>query len=157
MNTMKKLLFKIYGFNLLISIVLFFAQRFFITKSYTTQDSWFYTILNIIDVWLNLAWSTVFLIVAVLGSLSLFLNLNKNIRTHYFLSLLTFSGIPLIYFIYLLFPFFSGFKYDFDIDAIPLSMTMAAVFAAAYLLLSIGEFLMFRKKRKFIFNKNLER
>lgn len=140
---MKKLLLKIYGANFLLSIALYFVYRFFFIKS-GIADNWVDKVLDILDIFLNIQFSAIFLIVAIFGSLTFFLNLNGHIRNNYILSLLAFLGIPLICFIFLVVTFFPFLNYD--LDEYPL--TTVTAFTAIYLLLNIGEFLIFRREQR---------
>lgn len=137
---MKKLIYKFYGINFLISIALFFTYRIaFIGKNTTTQN-WFSEILYILDIWLNIHFAMVYLIVMIFGSLTFFLNLIAKIRNNYLLSLLTFLGIPLISVGYLIIT-----DHYSDSES---PMTTLVSFSIIYLFFITIEFLLFRKKLK---------
>jgi hypothetical protein len=145
---MKKLLFKFYGVNFLISLIWYIAYRLFIINTPTNDNNWFDTILNILDIWLNIHFAMIYLIVIVIGSFTFFLNINEKIRNNYLLSLLTFLGIPLFFTIYLLVGSFND--YSISIKNPLATMTM---FSMIYLFIITIEFFLFRKKLKNITEK----
>ncbi|NHQ79882.1 hypothetical protein, partial [Elizabethkingia miricola] len=98
---MKKIIFRFWLVNLLISILLFFLYKIVMMETKQTDATFLGNILYIIDILLNLGFSLIYLAVMVLGSLSFFLNLIEKIRNNSFLSFLAFSVIPLICVIYL--------------------------------------------------------
>lgn len=140
---MKKIIFKFWLVNLLISILLFFLYKIVMMETKQTDATFLGNILYIIDILLNLGFSLIYLAVMVLGSLSFFLNLIEKIRNNYFLSFLTFSGIPLICVIYLgTNVLIEIYQYNYSFIIRPL------VFLIVYLLCTGVEFLIFRKKIK---------
>ncbi|AQX07970.1 hypothetical protein BAY32_11600 [Elizabethkingia ursingii] len=148
---MKKIIFKFWLVNLLISILLFFLYKIVMMETKQTDATFLGNILYIIDILLNLGFSLIYLAVMVFGSLSFFLNLVEKIRNNSFLSFLTFSGIPLICVIYLGTNFLIEiYQYNYSFIIRPL------VFLIVYLLCTGVEFLMFRKKVKKHLNINLQ-
>ena len=148
---MKKVIFKFWLVNLLISILLFFLYKIVMMETKQTDASFLGNILYIIDILLNLGFSLIYLAVMVLGSLSFFLNLVEKIRNNSFLSFLAFSGIPLICVIYLgTNVLIEIYQYNYSFIIRPL------VFLIVYLLCTGVEFLMFRKKVKKHLNINLQ-
>lgn len=148
---MKKIIFKFWLVNLLISILLFFLYKIVMMETKQTDATFLGNILYIIDILLNLGFSLIYLAVMVLGSLSFFLNLVEKIRNNSFLSFLAFSGIPLICVIYLgTNVLIELYQYNYSFIIRPL------VFLIVYLLCTGVEFLMFRKKVKKHLNINLQ-
>ncbi|KUY30500.1 hypothetical protein [Elizabethkingia ursingii] len=148
---MKKIIFKFWLVNLLISILLFFLYKIVMMETKQTDATFLGNILYIIDILLNLGFSLIYLAVMVFGSLSFFLNLIEKIRNNSFLSFLAFSGIPLICVIYLgTNVLIEIYQYNYSFIIRPL------VFLIVYLLCTGVEFLMFRKKVKKHLNINLQ-
>lgn len=140
---MKKIIFRFWLVNLLISILLFFLYKIVMMETKQTDATFLGNILYIIDILLNLGFSLIYLAVMVLGSLSFFLNLIEKIRNNSFLSFLAFSGIPLICVIYLgTNVLIEIYQYNYSFIIRPL------VFLIVYLLCTGVEFLIFRKKIK---------
>nr|WP_199161697.1 hypothetical protein [Elizabethkingia sp. ASV34] len=140
---MKKIIFRFWLLNLLISILLFFLYKIVMMETKQTDATFLGNILYIIDILLNLGFSLIYLAVMVLGSLSFFLNLIEKIRNNSFLSFLAFSGIPLICVIYLgTNVLIEIYQYNYSFIIRPL------VFLIVYLLCTGIEFLIFRKKIK---------
>lgn len=140
---MKKIIFKFWLVNLLISILLFFLYKIVMMETKQTDATFLGNILYIIDILLNLGFSLIYLAVMVLGSLSFFLNLIEKIRNNSFLSFLAFSGITLICVIYLgTNVLIEIYQYNYSFIIRPL------VFLIVYLLCTGVEFLIFRKKIK---------
>ena len=142
---MKKLLFKFYGVNFFIGIILYIAYRLFIINKPTNDNNWFDTILNILDIWLNIHFAIIYLIVIAIGSLTFFLNLNAKIKNNYLLSFLTFLGIPLIFTICLIVALFNDYNFDYTNDS---PLTTILVFSIIYLFILTIEFFLFRNKLK---------
>ncbi|OPB87896.1 hypothetical protein BAS06_11920 [Elizabethkingia miricola] len=140
---MKKIIFRFWLVNLLISILLFFLYKIVMMETKQTDATFLGNILYIIDILLNLGFSLIYLAVMVLGSLSFFLNLIEKIRNNSFLSFFAFSGIPLICVIYLgTNVLIEIYQYNYSFIIRPL------VFLIVYLLCTGIEFLIFRKKIK---------
>lgn len=139
---MKKLIFRFWGINFLMSIVLFVLYRVVISKTdQTTDDNWFDTILFILELLLNLGFSVAYLVGMLVCSLTILLNLVTTIRNNFYLSLLTFLGIPLFCVIYLLFNFFMIFNISKEN-----LLTTFLFFSLIYLIVTAVQFLIFRKR-----------
>ena len=99
---MKKLVWKFWCINLLISIALFIIYRIVISQTTTTDKNWFETIISILGLLIDLGFSIIYLVAMLICSFAIFLNLKKIIRNNFYLSLLTFLGIPAACIIYLI-------------------------------------------------------
>lgn len=127
--------------NVLMSIALFIIYRMVIAELKPVDESWIEKLLYMLDILLNLGFSTMFLLVMLVGSLAIFLNQIKKIRNNYYLSLLTFLAIPLVSTVGLLIKLWIDFHtYDRSI------IRTVAIFSTFYLLLNTATFLMFRKR-----------
>ncbi|EKT3966791.1 hypothetical protein SL053_000371 [Flavobacterium psychrophilum] len=137
---MKKIIFKSWIINLVISISLFIIYRLIIAETnYLESMSMFEKFLFFIDVLLNIWVSILSLIAMFFCSLFFFLNLVVNIRNNYYLSSLSFLGIPTIWIIYLIvINIYTGFGFYRTI----------LVLSMIYLFLTAVQFLKFRKKIK---------
>ncbi|ELV7525307.1 hypothetical protein QMU91_001514 [Flavobacterium psychrophilum] len=137
---MKKIIFKSWIINLVISISLFLIYRLIIAETnYLESTSMFEKFLFFIDVLLNIWVSILSLIAMFFCSLFFFLNLVVNIRNNYYLSSLSFLGIPTIWIIYLIvINIYTGFGFYRTI----------LVLSMIYLFLTAVQFLKFRKKIK---------
>ncbi|HHT8813330.1 hypothetical protein K5L04_07725 [Flavobacterium psychrophilum] len=137
---MKKIIFKSWIINLVISISLFIIYRLIIAETnYLESTSMFEKFLFFIDVLLNIWVSILSLIAMFFCSLFFFLNLVVNIRNNYYLSSLSFLGIPTIWIIYLIvINIYTGFGFYRTI----------LVLSMIYLFLTAVQFLKFRKKIK---------
>lgn len=138
---MKRIIFKFWIVNFLISIVLFVIYRFVIAETKSTDENLFETLLNILDILLNLGFSILYLLVMVICSLTFFLNLIAYIRNSYFLSFLSFLGPPLICVIYLMVNVLADIH--FYNESV---LTTLVIFSITYLFFIATEFLIFRKK-----------
>lgn len=140
---MIKLIFKFYAVNFLVSIALFFIYRIGFVGNKTTTDNGFDTILLFLDIFLNIQFAMIFLIVMVFGSLTFFLNIIAKIRCNYFLSLLTFIAIPLVCVICLIVNLFmDGLLFNNS------PLTTLVGFSIIYILITAIEFILFRKGMK---------
>lgn len=127
--------------NVLMSIALFIIYRMVIAESKPVDESWIEKLLYILDMLLNLGFSTMFLLVMLVGSLAIFLNQIEKIRNNYYLSLLTFLAIPIVSTVGLLIKLWIDFHtYDRSI------IKTVAIFSILHLLLNTAIFLMFRKR-----------
>ncbi|EKT4549266.1 hypothetical protein JE952_000877 [Flavobacterium psychrophilum] len=137
---MKKIIFKSWIINLVISISLFVIYRLIIAETnYLESTSMFENFLFFIDVLLNIWVSILSLIAMFFCSLFFFLNLVVNIRNNYYLSSLSFLGIPTIWIVYLIvINIYTGFGFYRTI----------LVLSMIYLFLTAVQFLKFRKKIK---------
>jgi hypothetical protein len=140
---MKKIIFRFWIINFLISIALFFIYRVVIAETKTTDGGFFETVLDILDILLNLGLSFGYLIVMVICSLAFFLNLIGNIRNNRLLSFLTFLGFPLICVIYLVI----NVSIDFFVYNVSL-LTTLMIFSLIYLCITAMAFLMFKRRLK---------
>ncbi len=129
--------------NLIISIALYVSYRMVIAGIKPMDTTLLEKILYIIDVLLNLGFSIIYFAMMVLGSLTFFLNRIEKIKNNPLLSFLTFSGIPFVCVIFL------AADVSMNIcqyNESPLKTPL--VFSIIYLLCTVTEFLMFRKKVK---------
>lgn len=94
---MKKLIFKLYFLNISIGIILFFIYRIIIFGIEAKSDKWYDELVNFIDILFNLYMALIFLVLAIISSLSVLLNLIVTIRNNYYFSLLSFIGIPTVF------------------------------------------------------------
>lgn len=142
---MKRIIFKFWLTNILISIALFVIYRIVIAETNHNDGIFFEMVLQILDISLNLVYSFVYLIGMVICSCALFLNLIDKIRNNIYLSLLTFVGIPLFCAIFITINMLS--------DSILYNKTVTlfrnlVIFSIIYLFFSTFEFLLFRKRIK---------
>jgi len=142
---MKRIIFKFWLTNILISIALFVIYRIVIAETNHNDGNFFEMVLQILDISLNLVYSFVYLIGMVICSCALFLNLIDKIRNNIYLSLLTFVGIPLFCAIFITINMLS--------DSILYNETVTlfrnlVIFSIIYLFFSTFEFLLFRKRIK---------
>nr|WP_294784816.1 hypothetical protein [uncultured Flavobacterium sp.] len=146
---MKKLIFKFWIINFMISIVLFTIYRIVIIETKSTDGNWFENFIAILDILLNIILSIVYLIGILICSLPLFLNLKKNIRNNYYFSLMTFLGLPFI-FIATAVVILSTDNQSFKIKP----MQIFGAFSLLYVFFSSMQFLMFRRKiKKYLLNE----
>ena len=146
---MKKTIYKFWLVNVLVSIILYLVYRFVFLGAFSSDWGWLEQLLEILVVVLNLALSLLYLTGMILCSLTILLNLRANIRNNYFLSMLTFIGIPLGFVIFLI----SNILIDkILLDINPVTTLLS--FSMIYLFFTLTEFLIFRKKAvKFELNK----
>lgn len=142
---MKKLIFKFWITNFFISITLFIIYRIIISQTETTESNSFEFLINILDILLSLGYSLFYLVATLVSSLTFFLNNVEKIRNNYYLSFFTFSGLPFLFVLYLMIVYFI----DFYPNEVSFMMTLF-VFSLLYLIITISEFLIFRKKIKTI-------
>lgn len=142
---MKKIVFRFSLINIGLGIVLFLLYRVIIDRLNppdTTTLEKFYTVM---DIFMQVVLSSLYLVAIAVSSLLFFLNQIDRIRNNYYLSFLTFSGIPLF------FVLFVGVNIALDLhqyDIIPSSIKMLLGFSILYLLCTVVEFLIFRSKIK---------
>jgi hypothetical protein len=140
---MKKIVFRFWIINFLISIALFVIYRIVIAQTNSTDRNFLETLLFILNAFLNIGFTIIYLIVMIFCSFVFFLNLNANIRNNYLLSFLTFLGVPSVCVIYLI------IKTLIDVNLYNESpLTTFVVFSIIYLFITVIEFLLFRKKIK---------
>jgi hypothetical protein len=139
---MGKIIFRFWLVNVLISVALFVLYRLVIAETDTAATGFLETIMVILDIIVNLGFSTIYLFAVILCSLLFFLNHIEKIRRNKGLSFLTFSGIPAVCLILLIIYILVGFyKYHMVLD--PLKMLL--LFSVIYLASTILEFILFRK------------
>jgi len=141
---MKKLIFKFWIFNILISIALFIIYRIVISETEVGNDSFFETFMLILDLLLSLGYSLIYLIGMLISSLVLFLNLFEKIGNHFYLSMLTFLGIPIAVTVYIIWTMYldNDLSADFSINFLRTFL----IFLLIYLISNLVQFLIFRKK-----------
>ena len=140
---MKKTIFRFWLVNILISISLSVLYRIVINELNSADNTLFERFISILDLLINLGLSAVYLVVIVFSSLSFFLNQIKKIRDNYFLSFLTFSAIPFFSVLVLGGEVLIDY-YRYDIVFPPLRLLL--LFSIVYLICTVVEFLVFRKK-----------
>ena len=142
---MKRIIFKFWLINILISIALFVTYRIVIAETDHADGNFLKWILQILDILLNLAYSVVYLIVMAFCSFAIFLNLIDKIRNNLYLSLLTFLGIPIFCVAFIIIAIL--------VDSLLYQVTAfrnLLIFSTIYLFFATFEFLVFRKRmRKF--------
>ncbi|QRQ59193.1 hypothetical protein [Sphingobacterium multivorum] len=139
---MGKIIFRFWLVNVLISVALFVLYRLVIAETDTAATGFLETIIVILDIIVNLGFSTIYLFAVILCSLLFFLNHIEKIRRNKALSFLTFSGIPAVCLILLIIYILVGFyRYHMVLD--PLKMLL--LFSVIYLASTILEFILFRK------------
>ncbi|RKO71994.1 hypothetical protein D7322_07755 [Sphingobacterium puteale] len=146
---MKKTIFQFWLVNILISITLSVLYRMVISDLNSADNTLFERFISILNILINLGLSTVYLVAIVFSSLSLFLNQIEKIRYNYFLSFLTFSGIPFICVLVLGAEVLIDY-YRYDIVLPPLRLLL--LFSIVYLICTFVEFLLFRKKVEKIYS-----
>lgn len=142
---MKKLIFNLYFLNISIGIILFFIYRIIIFGIEAKSDKWHDELVNFIDILFNLYMAFIFLVLAIISSLSVLLNLIVTIRNNYYFSLLSFIGIPIVFIGY----FAVIFIIDFNENEVNIFTTLLLL-SIIYLFFTVTEFLFFRKKLKSI-------
>ncbi|MGF7026571.1 MULTISPECIES: hypothetical protein [Sphingobacterium] len=139
---MGKIIFRFWFVNVLISVALFILYRLVIAETNTAATGFLETIIVILDIVVNLGFSTIYLFVVILCSLLFFLNHIEKIRQNKVLSFLTFSGIPAVCLVLLIIYILAGvYKYNMVLD--PLKMLL--LFSVVYLASTVLEFVLFRK------------
>lgn len=145
---MKKLIAKYWLINVLISIILFIIYRIVIAEKEYADGNWLGVILNILDIFLNLGLSLIYLVAMLVCSMTFFMNLNEKIRNHFYISLLTFIGIPFIGVGFLAINVFiewSSYGMSF--------LTTFLILSIVYLIFTTLQFLLFRKQALVISKK----
>ncbi|KFF06107.1 hypothetical protein [Flavobacterium reichenbachii] len=144
---MKKIVFRFWIINFLISIALFFIYRIVIAATKTFDGNFFEELIQILELLLNIGFALIYLIAMVISSFAILLNLIEKIRNNFYWSLLAFVGIPSFWVIFII------IKALIDALADNLSiLTTLAIFSILYLFLTTIQFLLFRKK----INKTLD-
>lgn len=142
---MRKIVFRFWLVNLMLIILLFVLYRIVIAELQPVDTTLLERFFNILDILLNHGFSMIYLIVMVSGSFSVILNQIEKIKNSYFLSFLAFSGIPFFFVVFLVVNVSMDiYQYNFTPD--PLKILLC--FSIVYLVCSVIEFLLFRKKIK---------
>lgn len=144
---MKKQVLKFWAINLLLSILLFVLYRVVIAETKSVDRNFFENILYILEILLNLGFSVIYLAGMVICSLTILLNLLRNIRNNYLLSLLSFLGLPLICVIYLMVGVLADI-YAYHESPLKSMLMKLVIFSIVYLSFTAIAFLMFRRKLK---------
>ena len=142
---MGKKLFKYWLVNFLMSLVLFLAYRIVISQTETTDDNWFDSFLQFLDIFINLGFSLIYLGAMIICSFFIFLNLYQNIRNNFYYSLFSFVGLASVFTGYWLFIIMTD---DLRFDENPLHTFI--VFCLIYLGFCCIQFLIFRKQSQSI-------
>ena len=138
---MNKIVFRFWVINFLISISLFFIYRIVISETKMIDGNFFEKFIQILDLILNIGFSTIYFIAMIISSFAIFLNLIAKIRNNFYWSLLAFLGIPLFCVLFIV------IKLLIDIYLHNLTiLTKLASFSIIYLFLTTIEFLLFRKR-----------
>lgn len=140
---MKKNILRFWIINILISISLFIFYRIVISETNHADGNFLEWILQILDIILNLAYSSIYLIAMALSSSAIFLNQIDKIRNNFYLSFFTFLGIPLICVIFIIVIVLT--------DGLLLNNNVTIfrnllIFSVIYLFLTALQFLVFRKR-----------
>lgn len=141
---MKKLVFKFWIVNVLIAIALFVIYRIVISETEAENDSFFNTLMFILETLLSLGYSLVYLIGMLISSFLFFLNHFEKIRNNFYLSMLTFLGIPIAGIIYII--WITYMITDLSADYSVNFMTTFLIFSSIYFIFNLIQFLIFRKK-----------
>ncbi|TCO22602.1 hypothetical protein EV200_106245 [Pedobacter psychrotolerans] len=125
------------------SIALFVTFRIVIAETNHADGNFLESVLQILDILLNLAYSFIYLIAMAFCSFALFLNLINKIRNNLYLSLLTFLGIPLFCVIFIIITILT--------DSLLYNNTVTIfrnilIFSIIYLFFTTLEFLIFRRR-----------
>jgi hypothetical protein len=138
---MKKIIFKFWLINFLISITLFVIYRIVIAETNQTNGNFYEVLIQILEILLNIGFAFIYLIAMVISSFAILLNLIRKIKNNFYLSFLTFLGIPLFCVIFII------INVLIDISIYNLTiLTKLAIFSMIYLFLTTLEFLSFRKR-----------
>ena len=138
---MKKLVFRFWIINFLISISLFFIYRIVISETNVIAGNSFEKLLQILDLIINLGFSAVYFIAMIISSFAILLNLKEKIRNNFYWSLLAFLGIPTFCVLFILINLLT----EIYLNNLTV-LTKLAIFSIIYLFLTAIEFLFFRKR-----------
>lgn len=141
---MKKSIFKFWVANVVISIALFIIYRVVISETETKNGTFFEDLMFFLDLLLSLGYSLIYFIGMLISSLLLFLNLFEKIRNQFYLSMLTFLGIPVVGIVYII--YITIMINDSTGNYVPNFATTFLIFLLIYLLSNSIQFLIFRKK-----------
>lgn len=140
---MTKLIFKYWIINLLFGITLFFIYRFTTIETNISGENWFEKFITFFNILGEIVFSMIYIIGILICSSTLLLNLKKNIRNNYYLSFLTYLGLPFICIIVLIILLFRD-NLLFEVNII----TTFLFFIIIYTTITSLEFSIFRKKIK---------
>lgn len=138
---MKKIVFRFWIINFLISISLFFIYRIVISETKMIEGNFFEKFLQILDLIINIGFSTVYFIAMMISSFAILLNLTAKIRNNFYWSLLAFLGIPSFCVLFIVI----NLLIDIYLHNLTI-LTKLAIFSIIYLFLTTIEFLLFRKR-----------
>lgn len=138
---MKKIIFRFWIINFLISISLFFIYRIVISETNVIAGNSFEKLLHILDLIINLGFSAVYFIAMIISSFAILLNLKEKIRNNFYWSLLAFLGIPTFCVLFVLINLLT----EIYLNNLTV-LTKLAIFSIIYLFLTAIEFLLFRKR-----------
>ncbi|WP_412469271.1 hypothetical protein [Pedobacter sp. KLB.chiD] len=93
---MRKIILKYWMIDLLLGLVLYVAYVMTIMNSSANGNGFEVTIRYIADLVLNIGFSLLYLMAAVICSFTIFLNFIREIRSSSFFSWLSFSGAPIL-------------------------------------------------------------
>lgn len=148
---MKQLIFKFWLSNVVISIVLFIIYRFAISETETKEGTFFEEWMYFFDLLLSIGYSLIYFIGMLIFSLILFLNLFEKIRNHFYLSMLTFLGIPIVAVVYVI--CITIIINDSTGNYSPNFATTFLIFLFIYLISNSIQFVIFRKKISHTFKR----
>ncbi|WP_333854356.1 hypothetical protein [Epilithonimonas sp.] len=123
------------------SLIFFVAYRIIISETATEDKTWLGWLLEFLKIMTSLGFSLIFLGAMAICSLSIFLNLNQNIRNNFYYSLLTFVGLSSVFTLYWLIIIIAK---NFIHKENPLIIFL--IFCVIYVIFSAIEFKIFRKK-----------
>lgn len=139
---MKKIVVRFWIINFLISIVLFVIYRIVIAEK-TINGNLLEQLMQFLELLLNIFFAFIYLVAMVVTSFTVLLNLIEKIRNNFYLSLLTFLGIPSFCIIFIMIKAWI----DFSLNNLTILKTLA-IFLITYLFLTAIQFLLFRKRIK---------
>lgn len=145
---MKKLILKFWIMNVLISIALFIIYRIVISEAKSVDETLFEKFISILEIFLNVGFSLLYLAGILISSFVIFLNLFKTIRTNLYWSLLTFLGLPSVFIIYLITDIWAIRRLNEENI-----LTRLFTFLVIYLICNAIEFTIFRRKIQLHCNK----
>lgn len=141
---MKKLTFKFWLVNIAVSIVLFIIYRLVISETETKAETFFEKLMYFLDLLLGLGYSLIYFVGMLIFSLILFLNLFEKVRNHFYLSMLTFLGMPIVAVVYVF--CITIMINDKTGNYSPNFATTFLIFLVIYLISNLIQFLIFIKK-----------
>ena len=140
---MNKYIFKIWGINLLVNIILFVIYKLTgFSNNYSKDMGFAETVEFLFKVFTNLYLSALLFQILFFSSLLTLLNLIPKIRNNFYLSFLFFLVIPIILLVYIFFVIIKTSGLQFYAIVLVLTIT--------YNLITYYEFLWLRKKTQYI-------